>query len=341
MNVSENGDVSGNGKMRAVVARGYGGPKVLRLEEVARPRPGKGEVLIEVRAAGINPLDWRLRRGEMRLLTRFKRTRVLGRDVAGVIAATGDEVEGFRAGDKVYAMLGGVFGGGYAEYVAVGADAVAPMPEKLSFEEAAGVPLAALTALRALREALREVKENVPHACDAGALERRQVLINGASGGVGTFAVQLAKIFGADVTAVCGARNAGFVREIGAARVIDYDEEDFASGEETYDVIFDVVANRSYRACKRVLRPGGVYVTTEPGPRQFASQILTMPDDTQARVVLAKPSGDDLSMLGTLLDAGRLRVVLDRVYLLEEAAEAHAHGEAGHGNGKTVLSVRL
>jgi len=222
----------------------------------------------------------------------------------------------------------------------VEAGAVAPMPEKLSFEEAAGVPLVALTALRAVREALREVKENAPHACDAGALERRRVLVNGASGGVGTFAVQLAKIFGAEVTAVCGARNASFVREIGAARVIDYDEEDFASGGETYDVIFDVVANRSYRACKRVLRPGGVYVTTEPGPRQFASQVLTMPNDRKARVVLAKPSGDDLSMLGTLLDAGRLRVVLDRVYPLEEAAEAHAHDEAGHGNGKTVLSIR-
>ncbi|MEJ7870657.1 MAG: NAD(P)-dependent alcohol dehydrogenase [Rubrobacteraceae bacterium] len=338
--MSENGDVSGNGKMRAVVARGYGGPKVLRLEEVARPRPGRGEVLVEVRAAGVNPVDWRLRRGEMRLLTGLKRTRILGRDVAGVVATTGEGVEGFRAGDKVDAMLGGVFGGGYAEYVAVEAGAVAPMPEKLSFEEAAGVPLAALTALRAVREALREVKENAPHACDAGALERRRVLINGASGGVGTFAVQLAKIFGAEVTAVCGARNAGFVREIGAACVIDYDEEDFASGGETYDVIFDVVANRSYRACKRVLRPGGVYVTTEPGPRQFASQVLTMPNDRKARVVLAKPSGDDLSMLGTLLDAGRLRVVLDRVYPLEEAAEAHAHGEAGHGNGKTVLSVR-
>ncbi len=338
--MSENGDVSANGKMCAVVARGYGGPKVLWLEEVARPRPGREEVLVEVRAAGVNPVDWRLRRGEMRLLSGLKHTRILGRDVAGVVAATGEGVEGFRVGDKVYAMLGGVFGGGYAEYVAVEAGAVAPMPEKLSFEEAAGVPLVALTALRAVREALREVKENAPHACDTGALERRRVLINGASGGVGTFAVQLAKIFGAEVTAVCGARNAGFVREIGAARVIDYDEEDFASGGETYDVIFDVVANRSYRVCKWVLKPGGVYVTTEPGLRQYASQVLTMPDNRKARVVLAKPSGDDLSMLGTLLDAGRLRVVLDRVYPLEEAAEAHAHAEAGHGNGKTVLSVR-
>lgn len=331
---------SRDGKMRAVVVRGYGGPKVLRLEEVVRPCPGRGEILIEVRAAGVNPVDWRIRRGEMRLLTSLTRTRIPGRDVAGAVAAAGEGVEGFHAGDKVYAMLGGVFGGGYAEYVTVEAGAVAPMPGKLSFEEAAGVPLAALTALQAVRNALREVKENAPHACDAGALERRRVLVNGASGGVGTFAVQLAKTFGAEVTAVCGARNAGLVRELGAARVISYDEEDFIRSEETYDVIFDVVANRSYRACKRALRPGGVYVTTEPGPRQYASQILTMPDDRKARVVLAKPSGEDLSMLGTLLDAGRLRVVLDRVYTLEEAAEAHAHDEAGYGSGKTVLSVR-
>ncbi len=339
--MSENADASGDGKMRAVVARGYGGSKVLlRLEEVARSRPGRGEMLIEVHAAGINPVDWRLRRGEMRLLSGLKRIRIPGRDVAGVVAAVGEGVEGFRAGDEVYAMLGGVFGGGYAEYVVVEAGAVAPMPEKLSFEEAAGVPLAALTALQAVRNALREVKENAPHACDAGALERRRVLINGASDVVGTFAVQLAKIFGAEVTAVCVAHNTGLVRELGAARVIDYEEEDFASSGEAYDVIFDVVANRSYRVCKKVLRPGGVYVTTEPGPRQYASQVLTMPADKKARVVLAKPSGDELSMLGTLLDAGRLCVVLDRVYSLKEVAEAHAHGEAGHECGKTVLSVR-
>ena len=326
-------------KMRAIVARGHGGPKVLRTEEVERPEARGKKVLIEVRAAGVNPVDWRIRRGELRPLSFLLPHRVPGRDVAGVVVELGDEVRGFEVGGRVFVMLDGASGGGYAEYAVAGEGAVAPMPENLSFEEAAGVPLAALTAVQAIRDALREVTRNAPHACDTGQLERRRVLINGASGGVGTFAVQFAKISGAEVTAVCKAESAALARELGAAHVVDYKEEDFARHQERYDVIFDVVGNRSFGACKRALRPAGVYVTTEPGARNFLSQVATIPAHKKARVVLVKPSGEDLSLLKQLFEAGRLRVVLDSVYPLEEAAGAHAHGETGHTRGKIVLRV--
>ena len=326
-------------KMRAIVARGHGGPKVLRTEQVERPEARGKKVLIEVRAAGVNPVDWRIRRGELRPLSFLLPHRVPGRDVAGVVVELGDEVRGFEVGGRVFVMLDGASGGGYAEYAVAGEGAVAPMPENLSFEEAAGVPLAALTAVQAIRDALREVTRNAPHACDTGQLERRRVLINGASGGVGTFAVQFAKISGAEVTAVCKAESAALARELGAAHVVDYKEEDFARHQERYDVIFDVVGNRSFGDCKRALRPAGVYVTTEPGARNFLSQVATIPAHKKARVVLVKPSGEDLSLLKQLFEAGRLRVVLDSVYPLEEAAGAHAHGETGHTRGKIVLRV--
>jgi NADPH:quinone reductase-like Zn-dependent oxidoreductase len=325
--------------MRAVVARGHGGPKVLRTEEVERLEPRGRKVLIEVRAAGVNPVDWRLRRGEFRPLSALAPRRVPGRDVAGIVAAVGEEVRGFEVGDKVFAMLDGVSGGGYAEYAVAGEDAVAMMPENLSFEEAAAVPLAGLTAVQAIRDALREVTRNAAHACDTGELVRRRVLVNGASGGVGTFAVQSARISGAEVSAVCSAGNAGLVKELGADHVIDYEEEDFTRHEERYDLIFDVVGNRSFGRCKGALRPGGVYVTTEPGPRNFLSQVLTIPANKKARVVLVRASGQQLSLLKQLFEAGRLRVVLDSVYPLEEAAGAHAHGKTGHARGKIVLRV--
>ncbi len=322
-------------KMRAVVTRGHGGPKVLGVEEVERPVAAEGKLLVKVFAAGVNPLDWRLRRGELRPITALKRRWTPGRDIAGEVVALGNGVDDFQVGDRVYGMLGTVFGG-YAEYAVAGEDAVASMPNNLSYDEAAGVPLAALTAIQGLRSALRDL----PHDCDE-ALGRRRVLINGASGGVGTFVVQLAKIFGAEVTAVCSAKNVGLVEELGADRVIDYGEEDFTGHRERYDVIFDVVGNKSFNACRRALRRGGIYVTTELLPGNFLWQALTFPgENRKARVVVVKTSGRDLGLLKSLFEARRLRVVLDEVYDLEDAAAAHAHGETGRAGGKIVLKVR-
>lgn len=324
-------DVEG---MRAVVARGPGGPKTLGVEEVERPVAGRGEILVRVFAAGVNPLDWRLRRGHLLPLTALKRRWVPGCDVAGEVVAVGDGVDGFRAGDRVYAMLGKVFGG-YAGYAVVDESAAALAPENLSYEEAAGVPLAALTAIQGLRGALRDL----PHDCDE-ALGRRRVLINGASGGVGTFAIQLAGIFGAEVTAVCSGKNTELVEELGADRVIDYEREDFTGHRERYDVVFDVVGNRSFGSCHRALRRGGIYVTTEPWPGNFLWQVLTFPgENKKARVVVVKTSGRDLGLLKSLFEVRRLRVVLDEVYPLEEAAAAHAHAETKRARGKIVLRI--
>lgn len=321
-------------KMRAVVARGHGGPKTLHLEEVERPVAEDHQLLVKVRAAGVNPIDWRLRRGELRPVTALKRQRIPGRDVAGEVVAVGDRVAGFEAGDRIYAMLDGVFGG-YAEYAVVGQDAAAILPDNLSCEEAAAAPLAALTAIQGLRSALRDL----PHDCDE-ALGRRRVLINGASGGVGTFAVQLARIFGAEVTAVCSAKNLDLVRGLGADHTLDYAKEDFTRRMGLYDVVFDVVGNKSFLACRRALRDGGIYVTTEPHPRGFLWQILTFPgENKKARVVLVRPSGRDLALLRDLFESSRIRVMLDTVYALEEAADAHAYCETGPVRGKVSLVI--
>ena len=320
--------------MRAVVVRGHGGPKVLGVEKVERPVVAERKLLVKVHAAGVNPLDWRLRRGELRPITALKRRWIPGRDIAGEVAAVGSGVEDYRVGDKVYAMLGSVFGG-YAEYAAVDEEAAAPMPDNLSHEEAAGVPLAALTAIQGVRGSLRDL----PHDCDE-ALGRRRVLINGASGSVGTFAIQLAKIFGAEVTAVCSAKNLGLAEELGADHVVDYGQEDFTGHRDRYDVIFDVVGNRSFKTCRRALRRGGIYVTTELLPGNFLWQVLTSPgENRKARVVVVKTSGRDLGLLKSLFEAHRLRVVLDEVYPLEDAAAAHAYGETGRARGKIVLKV--
>ena len=320
--------------MRAVVAKGHGGPKVLRVEEVERPEAGDHQLLVKVRAAGVNPIDWRLRRGELRPVTALKRRRIPGRDVAGEVVAVGNRVEGFDPGEHVYAMLGGLFGA-CAEYAVVDRNVAAKMPGNLSYEEAAAVPLAALTAIQGLRGALRDL----PHDCDE-ALGRRRVLINGASGGVGTFAVQLARIFGAEVTAVCSAKNLELVRGLGANHALDYAEDDFTRRTSLYDVVFDVVGNKSFTACRRALRPGGIYVTTEPKPKGFLWQVLTFPgENRKARVVLAKTSGRDLALLKDLFEVGKVRVVMDRVYPMEEAAEAHAYCETGHVRGKVSVTT--
>lgn len=321
-------------KMRAIVAKGHGGPKVLRVEQVERPVAKERQLLVKVQAAGVNPIDWRIRRGDLKLATALKRRRIPGRDVAGEVVAVGEQVEGFEPGDRVYAMLEGLFGA-LSEYVVVGQDAVSAMPENLSYEEAGAVPLAALTAIQALRGALRDL----PHDCDE-ALGRRRVLINGASGGVGTFAVQLARIFGAEVTAVCSSKNLSLVRGLGADHTVDYAEEDFTERVGLYDVVFDVVGNESFISCRKTLRDGGIYVTTEPGPKGFLWQALTFPgENRKARVVLAKTSGRDLALLKDLFQAGRVEVVMDKVYPMDEAAEAHAYCETGHVRGKVAIIV--
>jgi len=265
----------------------------------------------------------------LRLFTGLTRPRVkiLGFDVAGEVAETGKDVRTFKKGDQIFAMLSVMSGGGYAEYASVPEGAAVMKPDGMSSEEAASVPLAALTALQALRDKGR---------VSAG----KKVLVNGASGGVGIFAVQIAKASGAVVTGVCSSRNAGLVRSLGADSVIDYTREDFTENTGAYDIVYDVVANRSFSACKRALAPGGVYITTIPGPATLLQGLLpSLFPGRKAAHVMVKADGRDLGVIKELIEAGRLRTVIDKTFPLSQASAAHRYCEAGHSRGKNVITI--
>ncbi|MEX2141681.1 MAG: NAD(P)-dependent alcohol dehydrogenase [Pirellulales bacterium] len=315
--------------MRAVVFDRYGGREVLQLREVPKPQPQTGEILVRIHSAGINPVDWKIRNGLLKPLLPRTFPHILGSDIAGKVEDLGSEVDNFRPGDEVYAMVPATRGGGYAEYVAVSAGHAARKPADLSFEEAAAVPLAALTALQALR--------------DKGKLQAGQsVLINGAAGGVGSFAVQIAKALGVQVTGVCGPDTTQLVLGLGANKVINYRNEDFTRTPERYDLVFDAVANRSFAECARIMTPRGRYVSTLPSASLvWWSAVLPIAKlvgyRKRARFILVRAGGRDLEFLTSLAEEGKLRPVVDRVYGLEQIQEAHAYSESGHAHGKIVL----
>lgn len=325
--------------MKAVVHCDYGPPDVLRIEEVERPLPSDDELLVRVRAVSVNPLDWHYLRGSpyfMRMGTGLRRPKSiqLGVDFSGTVEAVGRNVTRFRPGDDVFGGKTGAF----AEYVAVREDGgVARKPASLTFEEAAAVPIAAITALQGLRD-LGKVGPG------------RTVLVNGASGGVGTFAVQIARALGATVAGVCSTRNVELVRSLGADRVFDYTREDFAASGERYDVLLDNVGNRSLSDCRRVLKPEGSYVLVGGGapddqgllgPLAWIAQIYLADRFVSQRVsmLVAKLKPDDLAILGDLAQAGRMKPVIDRRYALREIAEAVRYLETGRARGKVVLAV--
>ena len=317
--------------MKAAVIDGYGGPDRFVVREVEKPTPGPGQLLVRVRAASVNPVDWKLRKGQLRLVKPARFPLILGYDVAGEVEAIGAEITRFEPGDPVYALVDSSHGGGYAEYVLVGEEAAAPKPERLSFEEAAAIPVAALTALQALR--------------DKGELaEGERLLVNGAAGGVGHFAVQIGKAQGAWVVGVASGRNQAFLRKIGADREIDYEQEDFTTDEEDYHVVFDTVGKTSFRACDLILEDGGVYVTTTVGPAIFLQSAISglsslFGPARRARGIIVKPSGQDLGLLGRLVDAGRLRPHVEEVFRLDRIADAHSFSESGRVRGKLVVRV--
>lgn len=322
--------------MKAVVIDRYGGSETLKLRDLPDPGPpGPGQVLLKVRATSVNPLDWKIRNGSMRLLMPAKFPLVLGHDVAGEVVEIGPEVTRFQPGDEVF---GGIdvkrHGGAYAELALIPEAALAPKPPALSFEEAAALPMSALTSLQALR--------------DKGELVAGEdVLINGASGGVGHFAIQIARALGARVTAVTSAKNFEFVRGLGAHEVIDYEEEDFTGRDQTWDVIFDAVANRTYTDCEPVLaRDGGIYITTLGGPKLMIWIGLTtlgglFGQRKRARFVMVKYKAEDLAFLARLVEQRRLRPEIQEVFELEKIREAHELSEGGHVRGKVVVRVGL
>lgn len=326
--------------MKAIVHHEFGSPDVLRLEEVEKPVPGDAEVLVKVRAASINPLDWHYMEGTpyvARLLgfgLRKPNATRLGVDFAGTVEAVGKSVTRFKPGDEVF---GGKLGA-LAEYVCV-ADkgAIVAKPAELTFEQAASLPIAGLTALQALRDS-------------ASIRPGQSVLINGASGGVGTFAVQIAKSMGATVTGVCSTRNLDMVRSLGADRVIDYTKDDFTQGAERYDVVLDNVANRSLLECRRILNPGGRYVLVGGGGlnegrwvmpliRPMKAAFLSQVGGRKMGMMLAQQTQSDLATLGQLTQAGKLKPVIDRRYKLRDVPQAIGYLEEGHARGKVVIDV--
>jgi NADPH:quinone reductase-like Zn-dependent oxidoreductase len=324
--------------MKAIIYTKYGSPDVLELQEIEKPTPKDNEVLVKVHAAATNPADWHLMRAEPFLarlengLLKPKHTR-LGADVAGRVEAAGRNVTQFRVGDEVFGELPLNALGSFAEYVCVGEEFLALKPANLSFEEAAAVPLAAFTALQGLR--------------DKGQIKAGQkVLINGASGGVGTFAVQIAKSFGTEVTGVCSTRNFEMVRSIGADHVIDYTQEDFTNTGRQYDLIFDAVGNRSVAQLKRALTPTGIAsiagFTSLPLLFQtmFLGPLVSRKEGKQVGLMAtAKANKKDLLFLKELLETNKIKPVIDRTYPLSQVADAIRYLETGRARGKVVISV--
>ncbi|GAA4417974.1 NAD(P)-dependent alcohol dehydrogenase [Nibrella viscosa] len=310
--------------MKAVVINQNGDSSVLQLQDVPQPVPDHHDVLIRVYATSINPLDWKLRAGFSKWLP-GKFPRILGAECAGEVVATGLMVTDFRPGDRVVAELG-LDGGGYAEYALAHQKNVVKLPDDLDYVPAAAIPIAGLTALQALR--------------DLGHLRPGdQVLINGAAGGVGTFAVQIACILGGRVTAVCSDRHTDLVRRLGAGRVIDYRKEDFTQLPDRYKIIFDTVSKRSFSECKKVLTDDGIYIATVPSAAQLFQDVVTTFTNQKTDTIAMKFSKDDMHWLLTLVAAGRLEPVIEHVYLLPEIAKAHQHSEAGHATGKLVVAI--
>ena len=323
--------------IKAITQRCYGAPEVLRLEDLPKPTPADNELLVKVRAASVNPLDWHYMRGTPYLVRMDRgqgapKNPRLGVDFAGTVEAVGKDVKRFHAGDEVFGGRLGAFG----EYIVVREDrAVIAKPANITFEEAAAVPIAALTALQGLR--------------DKGRIKAGQkVLINGASGGVGTYAVQIAKLFGAEVTGVCSTRNVEMVRSLGADHVVDYTKEDFTKGGQKYDLILDNVGNRPLSEVRRVMTPKGISVIIGGpsddnwlGPMKvvikaavyspFVSQEFSM--------MLSDLTPADLGWLRDQLQAGKLKSVIDRSYRLSEVPAAIAYLEGGHARGKVVITI--
>jgi NADPH:quinone reductase-like Zn-dependent oxidoreductase len=320
--------------MKAIVYEEYGPPEVLHLKDVPRPTPKEHEVLVEVHAASVNYFDWHILRGDFFLLRLTTggllkpKHKILGDDVAGRVAAVGRDVDQLQPGDEVFGISNS---GAFAEYRCVPEENLVPKPAGMSFEQAAAIPMAALPALQGLR--------------DKGQIESGQrVLIHGASGGVGTFAVQIAKSFGAEVTGVCSTRKLDMVRSIGADHVVDYTQEDFTQSGQRYDLILAAGGNRSIFDYRRALSPEGIYVCVGGSFRQYFQAMLLGPlmsmiSRRKLGSGLGTPNQEDLVFLTELFEAGKVVPVIDRGYPLSEVADALQYYGSGRAQGKVVITV--
>jgi NADPH:quinone reductase-like Zn-dependent oxidoreductase len=345
------GQRSGDPRMKAAVYTRYGPPDVVQIKDVEKPVPTDDGVLIKVRAASVNPLDEGLLKGGGRVVTGLRKPKVtrVGVDVAGQVEAVGRNVTQFKPGDEVFgacisdpqasSVRVWIPQGAFAEYACVPESALVMKPDNVTFEQAASAPVAAFTALQGLR--------------DKGHIQPGQkVLINGAAGGVGTFAVQIAKSFGAKVTGVCSTRNVDMVRSIGADRVIDYTQQDFTksgqSYDKRYDLFFDCIGNHSLSACRRVLNPKGIYVMVGERSgrgmigllaRLITALVLSRFVSQKLVTFLARPNKADLTIMHELMRAGKITPVIDRCYSLSEVPEAIRYLKEGHARGKVIVTL--
>ncbi len=311
--------------MKAIIINRYGDSNVLQYTDIEKPIPQAKEVLIKIMAAGINPIDWKIRRGMLKIATGNKFPLQLGFDYGGIIVEKGSQVEQFQIGDEVFGFLNQLPGRTYAEYAIIPASLLVKKPPNQSFIEAAATPLAASTALQVLR--------------DFGNIQAgNRILVNGASGGVGSFAVQIGKIFSAQVDGVCSSKNIDYVTSLGADKVIDYTQEDWRKTEQKYDIIFDAVAKSSFWHCRQLLKPQGTYITTLPNPGIILLNYLTAWLPQKGKLIFfAQAQASDWQFLKEAIESGKLTVRIDRTYTFSQVAAAHNYSESERVRGKIVL----
>ncbi len=312
--------------MKAIIFNRYGGPEVLEYTDVVTPVPSDGEVLIKIAAASVNPVDWKIRIGRLKIITGRKFPKYLGAEIAGTIIKTGSNVKVLHPGMRVFAGLS-YKGGGYAEYVCVPEKDAILLPDNISMKEACSIGIAGVTPLQALRDY-------------AGFEEKMHVLIYGASGGFGTYAIQVAKLLGARISGVCSSRNVELVKSLGADEVIDYTMDDFTLNRDSYDVIIDAVGNKTYRDVKDALRRKGRLIKLNHSYQTYRDILYTaLFSKKKVKMVFLKKLPEDIKWIRDQIALGHIKVVIDRTYPLRDARKAHEYSETGRAKGKIVLIV--
>lgn len=313
--------------MKAIVTITYGSVEVLEYQEVEKPVIKDDEILVQVHACSVNPVDWKIRRGDAKWLTGRTPPIILGGDYAGVVVEVGEQVKGYKTGDDVWGMVHAFKGGTYAEFVKVKKEEICLKPKNLSFEEASSIPLVGLTAYQSLVYNGRLKKGD-------------HILVNGCSGGVGLAGLQIAKALGCKVTGICSTNNLQLAQKAGADYVIDYTKEDVLKSKVMYDIFFDAVAKKSFSQAKIILKEGGIYVTTLPSFQSLVfSPLINMVSTRKIKTIFVKPSTKDLAILKELVENGKLVPVVEKVYPLDRVREAHTRSETGRVVGKLVLKV--
>lgn len=314
--------------MKAAVIYEYGGPEVFRYEEIPQPKIGEHEVLVEVHAASVNPVDWKQRKGNHKLFLKARFPIVPGYDISGRIIQCGSEVRNFKDGDQVFCRLTKRFGGAFAEYASATESALSLKPDNMDHIHAAAIPMAGQTALQALR--------------DKGRIKPGQkILIIGAAGGVGHYALQLSRIFSAKTTAVCSSRHEKLLALLKPDHYIDYNKEDYQDGDKCYDIIFDAAGVKTFLSCQKILAPGGVYITVLPRLKLLVHKIFALfTKGKKVRSLLQKSKGSDLEVLKNLVEEEKLISVIDSIYPLGKVSEAHKRAESYSTEGKIIIKIK-